>query len=167
MNPSHKFWLTKISNALEGSSSAGFGCLLALRDLIQRDQLKSVHPIYEYISNCIWEHAQGVPLDRAFNLEEEPHVGGRPRKYNEHEVIAADVLLRRECSYRPEEANDWLAEKIGIDQRSIQRFRKKFRINARSNMFDSNIESLDSDFLFHSSGSLRQYLKEVLPQINQ
>lgn len=167
MNPLHKFWLTKISNAREGSSSAGIDCLLALRDQIDRDQLKSAHPIYGYISNCIWEYAQNVPLERAFNLEEEPHVGGRPRKYDEHEVIAADVLLRRECGYGPEEANNWLAEKIGIDRRSVQLFRKIFKINARSKTFDSNIESLDSDFLFHSSGSLRKYLKEVLPRINQ
>lgn len=167
MNPLHKYCLTKISNALEGSSSAGFDCLLTLRDQIHREQLKSVHPIFEYISNCIWEYAQGVPLDRAFNLEYEPQVGGKPRKYDEHEVIAADVLLRRECGYSSEKANDWLAEKIGIDRRSVQRFRKKFKVNAKSKTFDSNIESLDSDFLFHSSGSLRQYLGEVLPQINQ
>ena len=64
-----------------------------------------------------------------------PNTGGRPRKYDDTEIAAVDLLLRDHCGLKAEEAIDWIAEEVGADRRYVQLRRKEY--DARYNDFDA------------------------------
>lgn len=156
-----KYWELRIKQARKGSVDAGKECFNEVRSVIFSDELE--HPIREYISSCIWDYFQGVPLTRALNLEEEKTYGGPPIKYDKYEIIAADVILRIHCGFGKEQSISWLGNVKGIDRTTIQSYRK-ITGNNSDKTISSAFENLDLDVLFHYSGAMRDNLRGVIPQ---
>jgi hypothetical protein len=152
-----------IRQADEGDSQAGRKALEIIASRIEIKQFDS--PLFSYLAESIKEFLhEGISLDRALGVEDEPNKGGRPRKYDEVELAAVDLLLRNNAGFTPEEAVEWIEENVGADRRAIQRLRSAY--DARYNKFgaDKLMESRGQDDLLDMSGSMRKKVGGVLPQ---
>ena len=122
-------------------------------------------PLMDYLTESLRLFLdEQIPLDTALGVEATPNTGGRPRKYDDTEIAAVDLLLRDHCGLKAEEAIDWIAEEVGADRRYVQLRRKEY--DARYNDFDAEnlMESRPLDDLLDLAGSLREKVAGVLPQ---
>ncbi len=148
-----------IERAQRGDAEAGRDALYSIALAIDAMQFDSL--LLPYLSKCLLQFNEGVPLERALNVEE-IKTGGRPFKYDDTQLAAIDILLRDYADYAPEESITWIVENIGADRRKIQRLRIEH--DSRYNEFDAPLmESLSKDLLLHLSGSMRENIAEVIP----
>ncbi|MDB4409320.1 hypothetical protein N9235_00700 [Gammaproteobacteria bacterium] len=122
--------------------------------------------LLDYHAKCLCQYAEeGVQLERALGVkEEEPDKGGRPKKYDELELAAVDILLRHHAGMGPEEAVNWIIKNIGADRRATQRIRKVYDSKYNEVTDEPLMENLNYDLLLHMTGSRRKKVAEVLPQ---
>ena len=139
---------------------------LILKELISHIDRKSFEsPAFDYLaSNLRLFLEEGIPLDRALGIESDVNRGGRPRKYDDTEVAAVDLILRDHAGKKAEGAINWIQENVGADRRYIQDRRKEY--DSRYNKFGAKslMESRSLEDLLVLSGSLREKVAEVLPQ---
>ena len=160
----HDRWFENqlIRRAEEGDPEAGRIALETIAGRIETRRYES--PLFDYLATNIRAHLDdGIPLDRALGVEEEPNKGGASTKYDETELAAVDLILRDHAHFGPEKAVSWIHSNIGADRRLVQRLRLKY--DARYNKFGAErlAESLDLDLLLHMSGSMREKVAEVIP----
>ena len=140
--------------------------LLALQMAVEKIEARLFDtPLLDYLAeNLRLFLDEQIPIDTALGVEAMPNAGGRPRKYDDTEIAAVDLLLRDHCGLKAEEAIDWIAEEVGADRRYVQLRRKEY--DARYNDFDAEnlMESRPLDDLLDPAGSLREKVARVLPQ---
>ena len=122
-------------------------------------------PLFDYLaSNLRLFLDNEISLERAFGIEPDLNRGGRPKKYDETEVAAVDLLLRDYAGLKPEKAIEWIEDNVGADRRFVQIQRQAY--DARYNKYDrpALMESRSRDDLLEFSGSLREKVGRVFPQ---
>ena len=156
------FELETIRRAEQGDSEAGRLALDMIACRLETAELDS--PLFDYLASSIRAFLdEGIALGRALGVEEEKHRGGRPRKYEELEVAAVDLLLRDHASFKAEQAIDWLYKEFSIDRRTVQKIRKGYD-SRRSSSEGDLMDAMDRELLLHNAGSIRKNLEGVLPQ---
>ena len=109
-----------IEAANRGEDVYGREALDIIAERIERGLFDS--PLFAYLATNLRAYLdQGVPLERALCVEPDLNPGGRPKKYNDTEIAAVDILLPHQALFSPEEANIWIEERIGADRRLVQR----------------------------------------------
>src|SRR5690349_11064039 len=82
-----------IRRAKKGDAEAGREILLEIALAIDAGRFQS--PLFPFLADCLFLFANDhVPLERALCVEAEKNLGGAPRKYQEIELAAVDILLR-------------------------------------------------------------------------
>jgi hypothetical protein len=151
-----------IEAANNGEDSYGREALEIIAERIERGLFDS--PLFTYLATNLRAYLdQGVPLERALGVETELNPGGRPKKYNDTEIAAVDILLRYHADFSLEQANIWIEERIGADRRFVQKRRLEHDSTYNSSYASELMESLSLDDLLHLSGSMREKVAEVLP----
>ena len=151
-----------IEAANNGEDSYGREALEIIAERIERGLFDS--PLFAYLATNLRAYLdQGVPLERALGVETDLNPGGRPKKYNDTEIAAVDIILRYHADFSSEEANIWIEKRIGADRRLVQRNRLEHDSKYNSSYASELMESLSLDDLLHLSGSMREKVAEVLP----
>ncbi len=151
-----------IEAANRGEDVCGREALLLIAERIERGSFDS--PLFAYLATNLRAYLdQGVPLERALGVEPDLNPGGRPKKYNDTEIAAVDIILRYHANFSPEAANIWIEERIGADRRFVQKRRLEYDSTYNPSYAFELTESLSLDDLLHLSGSMREKVAEVLP----
>ena len=153
-----------IRRAERGETAAARRALHLLRDRLEGPAALG-DQVMGYARDCldaVLDH--GINIEKAFGLDADPGVGGRPRKYDALEVAATDLVLRDHCGYSPEQACLWIQSEIGMDRSQLQRLRKTFDQRYTAEKIAAAPQNLDLEDLLHTAGSLRAKLMEVLQQ---
>jgi hypothetical protein len=162
-DPNDWFKRQLIARAQRGDAEAG--CEI-LREIALAIDAGGFDPIlFPFHAECLWLFMQGAPLDKALCVKGEDQ-GGRPRKYDELELAAVDILLRDHAKLSVEDANAWIGERIGTDRTTVQRVRKNHdaRYNPEAQQKHQQLmEAADRELLLHRSGSLRPIVAAALP----
>ena len=142
-----------ILHANAGSETAGREALALIADRIDRRQFDS--PLFDYLAqNLRLFLDEGLPLSKALRVEPRAKKVGRPRKYNETEIMAAFFLLRDHGPLGIEAAFDWISEQTGADRSTLQDIRGEY--DGRKQGRKKLMEALDVDLLWMMAGSLRE-----------
>lgn len=140
--------------AKEGDAEAGKELLQMV--VVGLDQGNMPPDLAQYHADCLSDYVhRGIQLDRALNVEPEASSGGRP-SWDDNEIIAVDVFLRKFANMGKEQAADWIEDNGGPRKRTVQNIRK------RSNL--PVIEAYDKDLLLHMAGSMRRNLAVVFAE---
>lgn len=157
-----KHELELISRAKAGDAEAGRHILRRVTLLLDTKHLDS--PLIPFLSECLREFEEGVPIERALCVETDVSRGGRPRKYVPAEVAAVDILLRRECGLGLDESLSWIEASIGVGRKEAREYRKQYDANFNSGASEPLSEQLEIDDLLSLSGSLREHAYLLLEQ---
>lgn len=149
----------RLANA--GLEQAGREALALIVDRIGRRDFDS--PLFDYLAqNLELFLKEDVPLSRALGVESDPGRGGRPRKYNEIEIMAAYLLLTDHGPLGVEASFQWISERTGADRSTLQDIREEHDARYCKKRPNKLMESLDRDLLLHIAGSLREEVMEKL-----
>ena len=152
---------TTITQANAGSEQAGREALDLIVDRIAMRQFDS--PLFDYLAeNLELFLNKGVPLSRALKVEPAPKKGGRPRKYDENEIMAAYFLLTDHGPLGIEAAFDLISEHTGADRSTLQAIRREYDARYCKNGPKKMMESVDRDVLLLMIGSLREKVEEKI-----
>ena len=148
-----------ILHANAGSETAGREALALIADRIDRRQFDS--PLFDYLAqNLRLFLNEGLPLSKALRVEPGAKKVGRPRKYNETEIMAAYFLLTDHGPLGIEAAFDWISEQTGADRSTLQDIRREYDARYRKQDRKKLMEALDVDLLWMMAGSLREGVEE-------
>ena len=124
------------------------------------------HPeILQYVARAFRGILESVPLDRALGLEDDVNPGGTPKRYDDLELAAADILLRDHAGLKPGKAHQWLELNTQISKSQIGRIRREFDSRYNRHTDAPLMESISREDLLRLSGKLRQNLAGVLKPI--
>jgi hypothetical protein len=113
-----------IERAESGNAEAGRAVLQQIISAITAGRFDS--PVLPFLAKCLSMFLHdGVGLERALCVEDEPSKGGARRKYDTIELAAVDILLRRHRQFSSEDAIKWTAENIGADRKTVHRARNE------------------------------------------
>ena len=160
-----QFELELIDRAKDGDPQAGEEILKAIVRHIDGRRIDS--PLFPFLAECLYEYERGVPIERALCIEKEPNVGGRPSKYNDIEIAALEILLRRELGYSSGKSVNWVSDNVGIHRSEVRRIRKEFdsRFNDCVKSPDETLmDGSETEILFYSLGSLRKDVSWVFDE---
>lgn len=148
-----------IKRAQQGDAEAGREILKEIVLAIGANRFDPL--LFPFLGECLGLFLQdGIPLDRALCVEAVDQ-GGRPRKHDQLELAAVDILLRDHGGFSPEQAIIWIEEHVGVDRRTVQKARKV--CDARYGKGPTPLmEALDLETLLHRSGSLRPTVAQAL-----
>ena len=159
------------------------GHLPAVREALHliRERLHREHtgdPLFTYLEKGIGLYLDhDIPLDRALGAEPDVAKGGRPRRFEEEEIAATDLILRTYCGYKAERACSWLSEHFEVDRRTVQRVRisheamyrlynEKKLATKKHPLSEEQEKTLKLDELLITAGAMREKVARVLPQEN-
>lgn len=106
----------------------------------------------------------GVGIERSLGLEADPPKGGRPRKFEEIQIMAVDLLLRDHLGFRKEQAVEWIAAEIGADRKFTRGSRKEYDSRASKTAGRPLMDGLSRDDLLYFSGKMREKVERLFTQ---
>lgn len=148
-----------IERARQGDAEAGLEALVSAAFAIDAKRFDSL--LLPYLADCILQFREGIPLDRALGVEDRKP-GGRPTKYDACELAAVDILLRDHGGLSPENAVAWIAEQIGAERSTIQKYRRQFDSRYNRETKGGLMDAWDRDLLLDQAGALRNAVEPAL-----
>ena len=184
LNEHNQRWIRDtVSLAEEGHLPAVREALHLIRERLHRRHTGD--PLFTYLEKGIGLYLEhDIPLGRALGVEPEPAKGGRPRRFEEEEIAATDLILRTYCGYKSERACSWLSEQFQVDRRAVQRIRisheAMYRLYTEKKLAENKHplseeqkkalkqeNALKLDELLITAGPMREKVARVLPQENR
>ena len=113
-----------IARARHGDADAGSEILRRIVNAIDNGRFD--YRLFTFLAERLWEHIEkALPLDVALCVATKG-TRGRPRIYDDIELAAVDILLRKHAGFSGKAADRWITDKSGNDARAVQKRRREF-----------------------------------------